>query len=171
LTCQTDREMISHQAHDPLPALDLLFFLASPHSRSRPAPGLDLELLLARYFMYAQVYFHPVRVAYDHHLKSFLRAWLPSGKFSTDIKEHLATTDNEISTAIRVSAENSSAAGHNDAARIATRNHFKRLIDFTPDQLNRSPLLPERLHWSKNSVQKVSFFTTTRKRKSLSNSR
>jgi hypothetical protein len=77
-----------------------------------------------------------------NHLKSFLRAWLPSGKFSTDVKEHLAMTDNEISTAIRVSAENSSAAGHNDASRIATRNHFKRLIDFTPDQLNRSPLLP-----------------------------
>lgn len=33
-------------------------------------------LLLARYFMYAQVYCHPVRRAYDMHLKSFLREWV-----------------------------------------------------------------------------------------------
>ena len=43
-------------------------------------------LLLARYFMYSQVYFHPVRRSYDIHLKDFLKKWLPGGKFPTDIK-------------------------------------------------------------------------------------
>jgi HD superfamily phosphohydrolase len=41
--------------------------------------------MLARYFMFAQVYYHSARLAYNEHLKDFLTAWLPSGKFSTDI--------------------------------------------------------------------------------------
>jgi HD superfamily phosphohydrolase len=48
-----------------------------------PALGLEdggLEssegLMLARHFMYQQVYFHPIRRAYDIHLKDFLAAWL-----------------------------------------------------------------------------------------------
>jgi HD superfamily phosphohydrolase len=32
--------------------------------------------MLARYFMYSQVYFHPVRRIYDLHLMEFLRQWL-----------------------------------------------------------------------------------------------
>src|SRR5581483_5225554 len=45
-------------------------------------------LLLARYFMYTQLYFHPVRRIYDSHLKDFLGSWLRSGKYSTDVKKH-----------------------------------------------------------------------------------
>jgi HD superfamily phosphohydrolase len=37
-------------------------------------------LLLARYFMYTQLYFHHVRRIYDYHLKEFLKRWLPDGK-------------------------------------------------------------------------------------------
>jgi HD superfamily phosphohydrolase len=53
-----------------------------------PEPALGVEeggiqsaeaLMLARYFMYSQVYFHPVRRIYDIHLKDFLAAWLPGG--------------------------------------------------------------------------------------------
>ena len=36
-------------------------------------------LLLARYFMFTQLYFHSVRRIYDQHLKDFLLAWLPDG--------------------------------------------------------------------------------------------
>lgn len=36
------------------------------------------QLLLARYFMFSQVYHHPTRLAYNEHLKSFLRRWLLS---------------------------------------------------------------------------------------------
>ena len=35
-------------------------------------------LLLARYAMFSQVYFHPVRRVYDIHLKEFLNSWLPN---------------------------------------------------------------------------------------------
>jgi len=39
--------------------------------------------------MYTQLYFHHVRRIYDAHLKQFLKAWLPGGKFSVDVTEHL----------------------------------------------------------------------------------
>ncbi|MCB7130206.1 MAG: HD domain-containing protein, partial [Candidatus Brocadiales bacterium] len=42
------------------------------------------SLLLARYFMFSQVYFHSIRRIYDIHLMDFLKLWLPGGKFSTD---------------------------------------------------------------------------------------
>jgi uncharacterized protein len=52
------------------------------------ALGLDVgsihsaeALLLARYFMYTQVYFHDVRRVYDLHLRDFLQGWLDGGKF------------------------------------------------------------------------------------------
>jgi hypothetical protein len=54
--------------------------------RAAPTIGVEIgglnsaeALLLARYFMFGQVYFHPVRVAYDIHLVDFLKAWLPDG--------------------------------------------------------------------------------------------
>ena len=46
-------------------------------------------LMLARYFMYSQVYFHPVRRIYDIHLMDFLKEWLDGGVFSTDPEVHL----------------------------------------------------------------------------------
>jgi HD superfamily phosphohydrolase len=55
------------------------------------ALGLDIgaihtaeALLLARFFMYTQVYFHDVRRVYDLHLKEFLEKWLSGGKFPAD---------------------------------------------------------------------------------------
>jgi HD superfamily phosphohydrolase len=53
-------------------------------------------LMLARYFMYSQVYIHPVRRIYDIHLKDFLKNWLPGGWFSTKLGKHLVLTDNEV---------------------------------------------------------------------------
>ena len=55
-------------------------------------------LLLARYFMFTQLYFHSVRRIYDIHLKDFLKEWLSSGHFRTTLKDYLKLTDNEILT-------------------------------------------------------------------------
>jgi HD superfamily phosphohydrolase len=52
--------------------------------------------MLARYFMFSQVYFHPVRRIYDIHLKDFLKEWLPNNAFSTDLQQHMEITDNSI---------------------------------------------------------------------------
>src|SRR5205823_6053140 len=79
----------------------------APPSPRAPAPGepaLGVEagglhsaeaLLLARYFMYSQLYFHPVRRIYDLHLQQFLKEWLDGGRFSTVLADHLQMTDNE----------------------------------------------------------------------------
>jgi HD associated region len=58
-------------------------------------------LLLARYFMYTQLYFHPVRRIYDLRLKTFLKDWLEGDFFSTNLDDHLNLTDNEVMAAIR----------------------------------------------------------------------
>lgn len=87
-----------------------------------PALGIDEggiqsaeALLLARYLIYSQVYFHPVRRIYDIHLKDFLSSWLPTGRFSTDIAEHLRTTDNEVATALLDANRNPQHPGHGPA--------------------------------------------------------
>ena len=78
-------------------------------------------LLLARYQMFSQVYLHPVRRAYDLHLKDFLREWLPGGRFETDPQKYLELTDVEVLAAIRERAR----SGSHTAIRIANRQHFK----------------------------------------------
>jgi len=102
-------------------------------------------LLLARYFMYAQVYFHPVRIAYNVHLKDFLAAWLPNHSLPTDYEGHLALTDNEVTTAIRIAARDSVMRGHEPARRIFSREHFKLLRQFVPNELTNDPLIPDKI--------------------------
>lgn len=85
-------------------------------------------LLLARYFMFAQVYYHPTRLIYDAHLKDFLSDWLPGGQFPVEADGHLTYTDNEVWAAIMKAVADSSLPGHDPARRIATRDHF-RVVD------------------------------------------
>jgi HD superfamily phosphohydrolase len=82
-------------------------------------------LQLARYFMFAQVYFHSTRLIYDAHLKDFLAAWLPEGKFPIDVDSHLTLTDNDVLTAIARAARDPDAPGHDPARRIQSREHFR----------------------------------------------
>jgi HD superfamily phosphohydrolase len=96
-------------------------------------------LMLARYFMYSQVYFHPVRRIYDVHLMDFLRAWLPGGTFSTDVHEHLCRTDSEVTAALLEAAFDDGKAGHIDARRIVQREHFKVLYERNPNDVKINP--------------------------------
>ena len=117
--------------------LDTLRILPREEEGStEPALGIEYgglqaaeSLLWARYFMYTQLYFHPVRRIYDIHLKDFLRAWLPGGKYSVELSDHLGITDNEVLVAIRKAATDSSLAGHAPASRIFHRNHFRRIYE------------------------------------------
>jgi HD superfamily phosphohydrolase len=130
------------------PALGLLF--GGIHSAE--------ALLLARYFMFAQVYCHPVRIAYNCHLKDFLLEWLPGKLLPTEYEKHLALTDNEVNTAIREAAADVSKPGHAAAERIIQRKHFKLLRQFSSDEMMHDPLLPSRLtkqlkeHFGENQV-------------------
>ncbi len=90
------------------------------------------QLLLARYFMFNQVYFHPTRRAYDIHLVEFLRKWLDGGKFSTDIEEHHNLTDNEVLAGMYAAARDPNHTANKEAARIVNREHFKPLWSRNP---------------------------------------
>ena len=93
-------------------------------------------LLLARYFMYSQVYFHPVRRIYDIHLMEFLREWLDVGTFSTDLAGHSRLTDNEVTAAFQAAAADAGAPGHIHADRIVRRRHFKWVYGRNPTDLD-----------------------------------
>ena len=96
-------------------------------------------LMLARYFMYSQVYFHPVRRIYDIHLKDFLKEWLEDGAFSTDIDKHLTMSDDEIMVALRNASMQQKARGHVHACRIMERRHFKRVYERNADDVAVNP--------------------------------
>lgn len=146
---------VAYGRFDHYRLIDTLRILPAPPSDASEAriggsrePSLGVEegglqsaeaLLLARYFMYSQVYFHPVRRIYDIHLKDFLREWLPDGVFSTDLEGHLALTDNEISAAFLKAAVEPAAKGHDHAQRIVMHNHFKRLYVPSRNDLKINP--------------------------------
>lgn len=83
------------------------------------------QLLLARYFMFSQVYHHPTRLAYNEHLKGFLKLWLPNGVFPDDVDGHLSRDDIDVLQAIKQAAADSSDPAYEPARRIVHRDHFK----------------------------------------------
>jgi uncharacterized protein len=124
------------------------------HNGEAESPALGIEqggiqsaesLLWARYLMYTQLYFHHVRRVYDFHLQQFLSAWLPGGKFRTGVAEHLAMTDTEVLSAIRLACDNPAAAGHEPARRIMRRQHFRMVADFNAADREGEPMAAERL--------------------------
>lgn len=111
---------------------------------TKPAIGIERggihsaqALLLARYFMYSQVYLHPIRRIYDKHLIDFLKCWLPQGKFPTASDELMRYTDVEILQAIFEAARASDKPGHDAAMRIVERKHFKNVYSRTRADLDK----------------------------------
>jgi hypothetical protein len=120
---------------------------------SEPALGVEEgglhsaeALLLARYFMYSQVYFHSIRRIYDIHLKDFLRAWLPEGRFSTDLGDHLHRTDNEVMAAMLDAARSPEKSGHDPAQRIVAHEHFRLLYRRNPVDIRKNPEAAVAIH-------------------------
>ena len=96
-------------------------------------------LLLARYYMYSQVYFHPIRRIYDIHLKDFLVCDLPDGKFPIDLESHLQRTDNEVNACILAAASQANRPGHDAARRIVGHKHYKVFYQRHPDDVRVNP--------------------------------
>jgi hypothetical protein len=96
-------------------------------------------LLLARYFMYSQVYFHPVRRAYDKHLQDFLIAWLGQHGLPTVLDQFLQLTDNEVLVELGHAASDPSHPAHDPARRIVRRGHFRVLYERNPQDSERNP--------------------------------
>ena len=116
----------------------------SQESQSSLEPALGVEegglhsaeaLMLARYFMYSQMYFHPVRRIYDIHLMDFLKEWLPEKEFPISLEDHLRLTDNDVTAAMLDAALSEDGRGHLHARRIVNREHYKLLYERNPKDL------------------------------------
>jgi hypothetical protein len=87
-------------------------------------------LVLARYFMFTQVYFHKTRVAFDLHLRHALAELLPGGLFpkpeGNELKEYLGWDD------WRVLGRLSEGKGGEHGDRLARRNHYREVYH-TPE--------------------------------------
>jgi HD superfamily phosphohydrolase len=87
-------------------------------------------LILARYFMFTQVYFHKTRVIFDYHLQHALAELLPGGHFpkptEDELSEYLKWDDWRV---LGLLAE---GAGGEHGRRLASRDHY-RMVAETPE--------------------------------------
>ena len=128
---------VAYGRFDHFRLIDTMRVLPAGENSDEPTLGIEFggihsseALLLARYFMFMQVYHHPVRTAYDLHLEEFLMAWLPDGQLPVEHERFLLLNDNQILEAISESERDVGCKGHEHASRIVNREHFRRV--YTP---------------------------------------
>jgi HD superfamily phosphohydrolase len=94
-------------------------------------------LVLARYFMFTQVYFHKTRVAFDHHLRNALAVMLPGGLFprptASELDHYLTWDDWKVLGCL------AGGEGGAHAQRLCQRNHFREVYH-TPEVPKRNDL-------------------------------
>ena len=87
-------------------------------------------LILARYFMFTQVYFHDVRRAYDRILTEFIKELLlaksGSDRYPETLKDYLQWNDNVV---LAEAHHRASEDEKNMAWRIVTRHHLKAVFE------------------------------------------
>jgi uncharacterized protein len=125
----------------------------SEEERGGPLLGVEeggLEsaesLLLARYFMYSQVYLHDIRRIYDRHLADFLVEALPDGKFATAANKHITVNDNDVGVMLAKAARNKKGKGHDAARRIVEHKHHKVLYHATASHLRKNVDAPRTVY-------------------------
>jgi HD superfamily phosphohydrolase len=83
-------------------------------------------LIVARYFMFTQVYFHKTRVIYDHHLQGALADLLSGGVFpdpkGRHLEEYLQWDDWRVLGLLQ------KGKGGEHGKRLAGRDHFREVI-------------------------------------------
>jgi HD superfamily phosphohydrolase len=84
-------------------------------------------MVLARYFMFTQVYFHKVRRAYDHHLVDFLTRYVR--KYPASLNGYVKYDDNVIFSLMREHIRD------DDARRIMRRDPFVQAFT-TPEHID-----------------------------------
>ena len=84
-------------------------------------------MVLARYFMFTQVYFHKVRRAYDHHLVDFLTKYIK--RYPSSLNGYLQYDDNVIFSLMRKHIRD------DDARRILRRDPFVQAFT-TPEHID-----------------------------------
>jgi HD superfamily phosphohydrolase len=104
------------------------------------------RLVLARYEMFTQVYFHKTRVAYDQHLKGALAEILPGGLFpnpDTELDAYLDWDDWKVQSALK------QGQGGQHGRRLVERNHYREIYH-TPEAPDAKDL--ERLQEMKTAL-------------------
>lgn len=94
--------------------------------------------ILARYFMFLDVYFHKTRRILDHHLTEFMSAYLECGQYPYDLEAYLAWDDHKAMCLLQA------GKGSERADRLLRRGHFRLAFD-TPDHPKTQEL--ERFDW------------------------
>jgi len=142
---------VAYGRFDHYRLIDTLRILPKGNDSAEPTLGLDLggiqsaeALLWARYFMFSQVYCHPIRRIYDIHLADFLEHRLDGGKFPTDVEGLLALTDSEVIVWLRETVLDKASPVYSYAERIIMRKHFKLLYERNPPDLEINPDAPEK---------------------------
>lgn len=119
----------------------LLNTLFVRHNPDKDGPELALEdgglhavegFLLARYFMFLDVYFHKTRRILDIHLTEFLRSWLKDGTFSTGLEEFVDLSDVTLLAAL---AESDNKASRRILSREFFRQAFETVDHPLPEEL------------------------------------
>jgi HD superfamily phosphohydrolase len=95
-------------------------------------------LQLARYFMFEQLYLHRIRRALDLHLKKYLEAFLPNGKYPTTVDGHLCLTDDHVLAAMQDDVAEPASPRHEIASRILQRRFFRVLYERRAEDLRKN---------------------------------
>jgi len=85
-------------------------------------------LLLARYYMYAQVYFHKVRRIYDIYLKKYMAYWAGS-KFSKNLLNVTHYTDEDVHASLSSNSRARNGEIRELACRILNRKHHRVIFE------------------------------------------
>ena len=113
--------------------------VAIPSDKEYPHPRLGIEeggwhaaeaLVLARYFMFTQVYFHKTRVAYDIHLRRAMKEILPGGLFPEPVGPGLEQFQKWDDWRVVGLIGRGRAGEH--GRRIIERNHYREIFH-TPE--------------------------------------
>ena len=119
------QRLIHTVAAVPAPALEGGLRIGVTEGGWHAAEGL----IVARYFMFTQVYFYKTRVIYDYHLQAALAELLPGGQFPTTEQgpdEYLNWDD------WRVLGLLADGGGGDHGRLLASRGHFRE-ITHTPE--------------------------------------
>lgn len=117
--------------------------------------------ILARYFMFTQVYFHAVRRAYDLILTDFISELLKetstNGRYPESLTEYLRWTDWRVLAELPRYMDEQDDQKRSTAMRIATRQHPKPVYETgdhaDPFVVNRALELPRQLEQRYDGVK------------------
>jgi HD superfamily phosphohydrolase len=112
-------------------------------------------LVLARYFMFTQVYFHKIRRAFDHHLVEFLKRHV--GTYPRALSEYLEWDDNRVLSLLQKHRKKDE-----NARRILDRKPFKESFT-THEHINDEQRTRFQWMWKEvqNEFKGVSMFCDT----------